>query len=152
MILSPLSVIIYAIWFGLLAGFGEAAIFVIRKFIRHTLLGLPLHVVWMAPLTDMILFVLMGLFVILLSLLWIKFRSFQSIILIFSFLTLLSVILAYPKIHWWASIILSAGLAVAISRLAERFSNQVNQLIRFSLPIFSILFLLDLIVVLIIFP
>ena len=151
MILSNLSVLEYAIWYGFLAGFGEAAIFAARKFIGHSLLGLPYHVVWMAPLTDMILFALLGLCVILVSQKWTKLRSFQSITLIFGFLALISVALAYPKIHLWASIILSAGLAATLSRLLNRFSTQVNKLIRFSLPIFILAFLLDLFVVLIIF-
>jgi hypothetical protein len=51
----------WAAWFGLLTGFGEVVCLGVRKFLLHQPIYFGLHIVWMAPLANPIVFTIVWL-------------------------------------------------------------------------------------------
>src|SRR5262245_59011717 len=55
------STVYLAAWFGLCAGFGEVICLGIQKFLLRQPIYFSLHIVWMAPLANLCIFMLPGL-------------------------------------------------------------------------------------------
>jgi hypothetical protein len=103
----------------------------------------------MAPLTDLVIFIFIGLIIFLISRRWSKIANFQVINGLFGFILLVSIMLAYPKIHPLAIVVLSAGLAVTFGRIVSRYQTQMVSLVNKTYPALLLIFLLDLILMII---
>jgi arylsulfatase A-like enzyme len=114
------QLLILAVWFGLLTGFAEVSLLTVRKFFLHQFKGFFVefnpHVVWMAPLSDLVLLTIVGLVLCAAGLLWPKLISLRVAGVVCAFLTFLSLLLTIRSLHLYAKLPLAAGLAVVSVR------------------------------------
>ncbi|MBS1786582.1 MAG: sulfatase-like hydrolase/transferase [Acidobacteria bacterium] len=117
-VLPPAKLLLLAAFFGFLTGLIEIPFLGLEKAISHRALFLGPRVIWMAPVTDVVLFILVGFLLLLFRL-----RSARMALGIFSFLAFLSWLLIFPRIQWYASVLLAVGIAAQASRfLAPRIT------------------------------
>jgi arylsulfatase A-like enzyme len=121
--------LLIASWFGLLTGLIEVAILVSGKLFFHKLLLMSPHVVWMAPLTDLILFGIIGIVLFLVQR-WLRIVSEPVIIFIFAFLSFLGLGLMFTWLQHYAALLLAAGLAVQTARLSRAHPAGFRWLVR----------------------
>ena len=60
----PLATLRLALWFGVLAGLGEVGLLVVRRYFLHRFIFVGTDAIWMAPFTDAILFLAIGVVLI----------------------------------------------------------------------------------------
>jgi arylsulfatase A-like enzyme len=113
--LQTLYILRLAVWFGLLSGFGELAGLGVQKFLLHQLIYFGWHIVWMAPLANLCVFVTVGLLYRALAWRWPKLASLRKTTGLFVFLSLLSWALLFPQLKFYAALLLAAGGAWRIS-------------------------------------
>lgn len=111
------SLLLLAAWFGLLTGFGEVSLLAAKKLFLQQFIRFGPHVIWMAPLSDLLLFIVPGLVLSLIAWRWPKSISLRTACLLFAFLGFLSLLFMYSKLHLYAALLLACGLAVQTSRL-----------------------------------
>jgi arylsulfatase A-like enzyme len=119
---KPLQILLLGIWFGLLTGLLEAAVFGVRRFLLGLNLGYSQDVYWMAPLAELLLFSILGLVFSLIA--WCRsgYVPVRLGVFVFLFLGFFSVLFMFsPQLHKYAGMLLAAGLATVISHfLAPR--------------------------------
>lgn len=121
--LSAESLLIWGALSGLFTGLIEIPLLVVEKQLSERAIFLGQQVIWMAAVADLLLFTVVGLAMLLLSWRWKWMRSAQTVITVFGFLALLSWLLTFPRIQWYASVLLAAGVATQAGRiLASRLS------------------------------
>jgi hypothetical protein len=60
---TPGRILMLGAWCGLVTGFGELIFLAARKFIKHKFLFVSPDVLWMAPLLNVMIFVVIGLLI-----------------------------------------------------------------------------------------
>ncbi len=105
-----------AFWFGLLTGMVEVAILAVRRLLGEQVFLVSQDVVWMAPLADVIFFLLSMAFLLLVSLIWRGINRARLTIFLCVFFACLNMLLMLPRLHHYAALLLAAGLAVHITR------------------------------------
>jgi arylsulfatase A-like enzyme len=119
--MSWAGVFLLATLFGLLTGLIEGPLLGVQKLVSARALYLGPRVIWMAPIADLLLFAAIGLLLLLLSWRWNHWRSSRVMLTVFCFLAALSWLLIFPRIQWYASVMLAIGIAVQAGRfLATR--------------------------------
>src|SRR5712691_4285710 len=103
------NLLLVAAWFGLATGFIEVSVLLLGKVFFHKLLLFGPRVVWMAPLADLIFFVMFGCLVLILQRL-LKIGPLPLIIFAFAFLSFLGLTLMFGWLQHYAALLLSAGL------------------------------------------
>ena len=127
------NLLLVAAWFGLVTGFIEVFVLLLGKIFFHKLLLFGPQVVWMAPLADLIFFVVSGF--VLLTLQWLlKIGPLPLIIFFFAFLGFLGLALKFDWLQHYAALLLSAGLAVQTARLARAHPAGFRSLVRRTTP------------------
>src|SRR5262245_56935669 len=124
------ELLILVIWFGLLTGFSEVFLLGVKKFFLGQFIRFGLDVVWMAPLADALLFLLLGLVLWLIAARWPNLVSLRLVTGIFAFLGFLSLLFMYYPLAVYAKILLAAGLAIQASRFAEARADAFQRLAR----------------------
>jgi arylsulfatase A-like enzyme len=104
-----------AVWFALLTGLAENGLRAVKKLTRPAFVFDP-ALVWMSPLAEALLFLLVAALLVLLVRRRPRLVSLRNAVSTFAFLGFLSVILLVPQIHPLAGLILAAGLAVQTAR------------------------------------
>lgn len=127
------NLILVAAWFGLATGFIEVSVLLLGKGFFHKLLLFGPHVVWMAPLAELIFFVMSGcVFLVLQRLL--KIGPLPVIIFVLAFFSFLGLTLMFPKLQHYAALLLSAGLAVQTARTVRTHLAGFRWLVRRTTP------------------
>lgn len=123
------QIFILAAWFGALTGIGEVFLLGIKKYLLHQFVLLGPQVLWMSPLADMMIFVL--LVSPLAAVNWRKWGtiSLQMILILLSSLTFLSFTLMYTPLHRGAALVLSLGLAIQTSWIIGKFKGAFLRLV-----------------------
>ncbi len=115
-----------AAWFGLLTGLGELVCFGIQKFLLHQPIWFGRHIVWMAPLANLCLFVLLGLLFVALRRFFPRVVTLRNVVAVFTFLSVISWTLLFPDIKTYAAILLALGVSLQTARWSaaqpQRFS------------------------------
>jgi len=119
-----------SLWFGLITGLGEVALHGIKKFVLHKTLHLSPHVVWMAPLANVVLFGFVGVILLTLGRRWSKLRGLNLTSCVFSFLGFLSLLLMYPRFHYYAVLLLAGGLAIQTARIIAGYPTLTATIVR----------------------
>ena len=127
------NLILVAAWFGLATGFIEVSILLVGKGLFHKLLLFGPHVVWMAPMADLIFFVISGCILLVLQRL-LKIGPLPVIIFVFAFFSFLGLTLMFPRLQHYAALLLSAGLAVQTARLVRAHPAGFRSLVRRTTP------------------
>lgn len=129
----PVKILLIAAWFALLVGFAEVSALTGAKLLFEYYIRKSPHVVWMAPLSNLLIFTVSGCFLFLVSLRWPKFASVRTSTGIFAFLGCLSLLLMAPRLGGWASAALAAGFAVQASHFVSGRTHAFQQLVHKSL-------------------
>ena len=103
------NLLLVAAWFGLATGFIEVFVLLSGKVFFHKLLLFGPQVIWMAPLADLIFFVICGCSLLILQRL-LKIGPLPVIIFIFAFFSFLGLTLMFAWLQHYAALLLSAGL------------------------------------------
>jgi arylsulfatase A-like enzyme len=121
-VLGPGQVMRMAIIFGLFTGTAEAGLRLSQR-ARGARTFLSQDVVWMAPLADLLLFIVCGALLIAVAATFRREIRRATAVGLFLFLALLGPALAYPRLHWAASVILVAGAARVLTPLGARVAT-----------------------------
>lgn len=111
------SVLLLATGFGLATGWVELALRAVQKFVLGSILFQSRHIVWMAPLSDLILFLACGLLLYMLGRLAPRLGSLRAFVFMFSSLLVAAPLTSYPRIHWAAGWVLALGAGWRASAL-----------------------------------
>ena len=134
--LGFLSLLLLSAWCGLVAGLLEVATIVVRKeaFDPDRLYKMSRHFVWMIPLSNLCVFLALGLVGCGVVLVWpsrgrwLITRGLGAIAL------LPAILVAFPRIYGLAWLIVALGLAVRVVPLIERRSPVFRQFVLVSFP------------------
>lgn len=105
-----------AAWFGLLTGWGELVVFGVQKFLLHQLIWFGRHIIWMAPLANLCLFMSLGLLVVVSQRFFPRLVSPRNFVAAFTFLSVLSWVWLFPDIKAYAATLLALGVSVQMAR------------------------------------
>ena len=115
--MDTLRVLLVATWFGLLAGILEGNIANLLRGVPGFAVRVSPEILWIAPVVNVLLFLLMGLGLAVVFRLKREWASFWLSAGFFSWVTLFCVLLRVGKLNQIASLLLSLGLSVQIARL-----------------------------------
>lgn len=115
-----IKVITIAMWFGIISGLIESYYRLIQRYVQYIIVNRSLHLIWIVPLTLMILFLILGLIFILINLAWPRWMTFQVIIFGLSVFSLMSLYFLKSNIHVVAALLLAAGISFQLSRIIIR--------------------------------
>jgi arylsulfatase A-like enzyme len=128
--------VLLAAWFGILTGLGEASLIAVRKLLLPNSghLGnftfLSRHVAWMAPVAELLIFMVPGIVLSLTTYRWRKLVSPRITVSVFSFFTFLGLLLLIYSLSVYAKVALAAGLAVQTSGFLAKHLTSFNALVR----------------------
>jgi len=137
--LGPLAFLILSAWCGLVSGLLEVAATVLRKqaFDLNHFYWMSRHFIWLVPLTNLVIFLLLGLVLSLLVVrrrrrgLWLATRVLGTMAL----LPLWGA--AFPRIHLAAGLLLMLGVTARLVPSLERRAAGFRRLVRLSFPILA---------------
>ncbi|HEY7461870.1 MAG TPA: sulfatase-like hydrolase/transferase, partial [Gemmatimonadota bacterium] len=120
-----------AVWFGLLTGSVEV---VLRGTLQMSLLDIQLfygpHFVWMAPLSEAILFALVTGSLLLGARLGSRRASPRAVFFLLVCLAVLTLVCMVPGLHPLAALFVAAGVAAHVSRELTKRTPQVMEMVR----------------------
>ncbi len=126
-----------AVWFGLAAGLGEALSWIIRRPLLHQLTFLSRDQVWMAPLTDVLLFLTLGLILsFALRALPQRWR-WRGFIFVLASAATAAVLLAWPQLSRWAVWLLALGIGVRTAQLLAAREAEASDAFRRSMALLA---------------
>ncbi len=134
--LGLFSILALSAWCGLVAGLFETGIIILRK--RYVDLnhfyGMSRHFVWLVPLVDLLIFVVIGLVLSLVARCGVRGQRIAPRVL--GTLTLLPLFWsAFPRVYGPASLLLSMGMASSLVPALERRRAGFGRMVRLSFPI-----------------
>jgi arylsulfatase A-like enzyme len=126
-----------AAWFGLAAGLLEVSTILLRKRVIDPdhLYRMSRHFVWLIPVSNLSLFLALALLSTGIVLLWPR-RGRWVIVRLFCALAILPALLvAFPRIHAAASMVLALGLAARLAPVLERRLHGFRWFMRVTFPV-----------------
>lgn len=140
------TIFLGATWFGLLAGIGEGVIFLLVQNFGHVR-GVSADILWISPLTYLLLFNLAALFWLLVGAVLRDRDLTPAWLFSFIFLVVLAWlgILFFDLISQWAVLILALGLAFQLTRMAVKSAGAFTAFVRSSFTVVSLAFVVLLI-------
>jgi arylsulfatase A-like enzyme len=129
---APVTFLVLALWFGLLAGLTEVLFRTGGKLLgAWNFLFMGRDFLWMIPVTNLALFAVPGLLLCLVSRLRPRWLSVEVALFLFASLLALQVLLLWGKLYLWATALLAFGVAAQFARLTsprwERFQALVRR-------------------------
>jgi hypothetical protein len=134
--LRPWDVIVLSAWCGLAGGLLEVAVRVLSRYIDpvHRLYLLSRHFVWLAPLSNLLLFLVTGLLLAIGTWLWPR-RSAWFVIRFLGFLTVLpALVVTSPRIYPAAWAVLALGISSIASWCVEQRASGLRRLLLVTFP------------------
>ena len=122
--------LLLGLWFGLLTGLGEVGLLALRKLFYPRFVHLSLDAAWMAPLVNVVLFVVTAIVLVLMARRWPRLVRLPSVIFVLALLSYLSLLLLAPRLHRYAMLLLVAGLAAQTARVLSAHSRGFHTLVR----------------------
>jgi len=114
--LAP-NIIVLALCLGLMTGWGEVLVLSLHRHIGHRWLQISQHYIWMAPSVNAVIFAAAGGLLAITSALLPRVMTWRVAFGILAFGGFVVLLLRNPWIHWGASLLIAAGLAVQTLRL-----------------------------------
>jgi hypothetical protein len=148
----PLAVLLQAAWFGLLFGYAEAGIHVLRKYVLHRVIFQSQHFVWTIPLALLGLFLIVGIFLMTASLRWPQLRVPGVLVPTFVFIGLMALYYTKPKINIWAAFLLAGGVSIQSGRFVAHRGRLFYRVVTTSLPWMAILLIVIILGMEILYP
>jgi arylsulfatase A-like enzyme len=137
----PSRILLLAIWYGLLTGFVEAILWGIKRLYLGQFIRLGPHIVWMAPLAEVILFLVPGFILYVIAMRAPEKVSDSLVHHVFGFLAFLSLLFMYYPIHPYAKVVLAAGLTVQAVRIIAKRRELFATIVKRTLPVMAVLML-----------
>lgn len=131
--------LIIGLWIGLLTGFAEVLVLTLKLYVIGEFLTLSRHAVWMAPLVDAILFLLIAGFLLLIRSRFPRIISLPLLVGVLSFLGVVALLLPFRQIHLAATMLVAAGAGVQLSRLVKGREERLYRFARRSATGFAAL-------------
>jgi arylsulfatase A-like enzyme len=132
---SPASILIMSIWFGLVAGYFDLAMLLFKKrWLGDPFVRLSHHFVWIIPLAVTALVLVPGIVLAIFAGLRRRAGSLRLPVTVLAFVGVLDVAARLP-LELWASLLFSGGLAVQAGHLARRRPETLIRIVRKSLPL-----------------
>ena len=127
----PLKLMFIAGWFGLITGLLEA-FFLIgwRHFVKESPITVSLHALWMAPVAEMIIFILLACVPAFLYWQFPRLFTLRIVYFFFALFFFVALFLLFPQLNIYAKLILAIGLAVQTARLIVKHQKGFYQLVR----------------------
>jgi arylsulfatase A-like enzyme len=129
---EPAGIFLLAVWFGLITGWGQAAVFLVKKEFQGRMIWKGIDYVWMIPLANLALFVVVGLVLEVLHRLWPRLVSMSTATFLLAWLAALGLFQPIPRVNPLALVVLAAGIAAQLAWLATRRSRGFSSLVRFT--------------------
>ena len=133
--LSALDMLVLSAWCGLAGGLLEVGTRVVCKLLPgHRMYMMSRHFLWMAPLSNLLLFTGLGFVLALAMKFWPRRGGwlFSRMVCALFILPVLSV--TSPKIYPWAWVILAVGLASRLVPFVERSQSKLRRRLMLSFP------------------
>ncbi|MEZ5428823.1 MAG: sulfatase [Pyrinomonadaceae bacterium] len=128
---SPWEIILIAGWFGLLTGLAESVFLIgITQFVLEIGVNLSREALWMAPLTEMVIFLLVGAILALLFKFVPRLFSLRLICFLLALLSSWALFLLLPQLHFLAKSLLALGFSFQFARSASKYQNGFFRLVR----------------------
>jgi arylsulfatase A-like enzyme len=139
--LGPFSILGLAAWCGLIAGLLEVGTIVLRKhtFDPNHLYGMSRHFVWVIPMTNLGLFLGLGVVLCLVASVWPRRGSWLAARLLGALAPLPGLLVAFPQIYGLAWLAIMFGVASNLAPSLERRAAGFGRLIRVSFPVAALL-------------
>ncbi|MFV1987959.1 MAG: sulfatase [Gemmatimonadota bacterium] len=118
--ISFASALLLACAFGLATGWSEVALRGVQKFVMGSLIAQSRHIIWMSPVADVLLFLVVGSVLFALGRFVPRAGSFRSFAFVFTALLFAGPLTSNERIHWAAGSLLSLGAAWLISDFLAR--------------------------------
>ena len=115
---APVSITAVAVWMALAAGLGEAGVLILQRLVFHQFIRHGPQILWMAPLTNLVIFAFPAAALIVLARRWPRLASSGVVVFIFSLAGYLSLLLLIDGLSKWALLVLAIGLALQTARFA----------------------------------
>ncbi len=133
--------LLLSLWCGLVAGPLEICALVVRK---HTVdlnqfYWISRHFVWLVPLTNLIMFLIVGLGLTGLSSIWPRRGSWPGTRLVCALTLLAPFWVAFPRIYGPAGFLLALGIATRIVPALERHAAGFRRSVQISFPILALI-------------
>ncbi len=130
-------VLIVSVWCGLVSGLLEVGTIVVRKrtFDPNQLYEMSRHFVWLIPLTNLCLFLALGVTLKLLARAWPRRVDWLAPRLLASLTLLPPLLVGLPRIHGLAWFAVTLGVAARLVPALERHAAGFRRLLRLSFPI-----------------
>jgi arylsulfatase A-like enzyme len=126
--LGPLDIVVLSAWCGLSGGLLEVGTIVFCKILPdHRIIAMNRHFLWMAPLSNLLLFVGIGWLLGLATRFWPHYGGWLSSRLIGFLAVLPMVALMSPGIYPWAQAILALGISSCLVPLVERRPTEARR-------------------------
>jgi arylsulfatase A-like enzyme len=133
--LSPLDVLVLSACCGLAGGLLEVGTRVVCKILpSHRMYSMSRHFIWVGPLSNLLLFTGIGLFLALATKVWPHRAGWLASRLVCSLAILPVLSVMSPKIYPWAWAILAVGLASRLVPILERRQAEVRRWLMWSFP------------------
>ena len=121
---SPFRILVTAAWFGLIFGLLEGLFLVgWRYYIRDNPIGLDPHALWMAPITECLIFAALGVVLAVLNRFLPRLVTYGFACFIFTAIGSLACLFLIPQIHVYAKWLLALGVGVQAARLVSRWQG-----------------------------
>ena len=127
------GMLLLAIWFGLTTGLAEVALLGVKKFYLERAIRFGPAITWMAPLADLLAFLLIGVLIVAVQRVGRRFTPLASpafAVSVFAFFSALSLLLMYYPLHLYAKLLLAAGIGVQVGRISGRWPAAFERLLR----------------------
>ena len=124
--LSVLTVVLLAGAFGLAIGVTEGIARTVQRYLFGTRMWVSPDVVWMAPIADVALFLLLGVVLAGLGRLWPALRSARVVVIVCVFAALAGPLFSYERFHILTGLALATGMAVQAGRMTPRPSTLIK--------------------------
>ncbi len=139
---GPGLVLRVAVWLGLLTGMAEVVVRGAERFLLHRFIRVDQHVLWMAPVMDLLWFLAIGAVLSLLLRLWPTTQACRIAMTTMLALAWLSLGLLWTTLDQRTALILALGLGMTVMRGIMPRIQQFDRLIRRTLPALGLILLL----------
>ena len=132
-----MSLLLLSAWCGLAAGLLEVGTIVIRKelFDPNHLYGMSRHFVWLIPVTNLGVFLVLGLFGWIVGLAWPRRTGWLLSRFLCTIVLLPMLLIAFPRIYTTAWLAVSLGVASRLVPLLESNPRRFRRFVQVSFPV-----------------
>jgi arylsulfatase A-like enzyme len=134
------AILLSALGFGFVTGLIEVTAHLVRRFGLGRILSFGMDFVWMTPLADAAVFLLLGLVLVLISLVIRKLRAPVVVYAVFGTAMIFGPLLLVEQIHKAAALLLAMGFGTAIARGLSPRNEGITRAFRWIVATFLLLF------------